>query len=156
MGSRRDFFSFKKTPSVINLPYIKGSIDVCTECRGYCVNACEESIIFKKEGEIPYLDFKNKGCIFCKKCAFVCEEKGKAVLNSLMENIIEGKAKIDVSLCLSYHQVICLSCQDVCKTSIKFSGMFYPEILNTCTACGLCVSICPQGAISIVESQKGK
>ncbi|PAF53210.1 hypothetical protein BKH42_07090 [Helicobacter sp. 13S00482-2] len=150
MHSRRDFFALKKTRAFISLPYVKKNTHTCTKCEGYCVGVCDEGIIFKKEGGIPYLDFTNSGCVFCRKCAFVCQEEKKGVLDPAMEDKIVGKAKIDISSCLAYSKVVCLSCKDICNGFIKFSGMFYPEVLDDCNACGLCVSVCPQGAISIV------
>lgn len=145
-------FSNESKKSFIPLPYQSSSSDFCKECMGECVKACEEKIIFKAENGVPYLDFTQGGCTFCKKCAYICQEKHaqQSVLDVLLEDKIRGVAHIDMLGCLAYHQIICSSCKDACVGAIKFAGFFYPEILETCTSCGQCVKYCPQGAISIV------
>lgn len=157
MFFRRLFSGFNEVKNLfIPLPYQRFSSDFCKECSGECVEVCEEKIVFKIENGIPYLDFTQRGCIFCKKCAYICQENygQQSVLDALLEDKIKGIAKIDTLLCLAYHQIICSSCKDICDGSIKFAGFFYPEILVTCTSCGQCVKCCPQGAISIVPLRK--
>ena len=71
------------------------------------------------------------------------------------ESSLEDKtkiiARIDPLSCLSYHQIVCYSCKDICKEHISFQGLFFPEILSSCIGCDRCIKICPQNAISLIE-----
>ncbi|WP_180675718.1 4Fe-4S binding protein [Helicobacter sp. 11S03491-1] len=147
-----------KTPNVLFLPYEKNSSEFCAQCEGECVSVCEEKIIIKQKGAIPYLDFQSNGCIFCKKCAQICEEyhEEEGVLDSSLEDKILGRAEIMELSCFAYQGVICSSCKDICNGSIKFAGMFYPHVLETCTGCGLCISRCPQGSIQVIALKDKK
>lgn len=149
------FFKSKTKELPVFLPYQRASNDFCNECFGECTSVCKEEIIIKKVGIPPYLNFNTSGCVFCKKCAQVCYETygEESVLDPSLEDKIQAYARIDVLSCLAYHQVICSSCRDRCKDAIKFSGMFYPEVLETCTGCGLCVSACPKDSISILARE---
>ncbi|PAF44433.1 4Fe-4S binding protein [Helicobacter sp. 11S02596-1] len=148
--SLRHFFR-SKSPLVF-LPYQRNSSDFCMQCLGECVDVCAEGIIIKKDEAVPYLDFATNGCVFCKKCAQICEATygENSVLDPSLEDKINARAKIDVIGCLAYHQVICSACKDICDGAIRFSGMFYPEILESCTGCGKCERVCPKDAINIV------
>lgn len=149
---RRGFFSSllpkaKKESNVIRPPYLAKSFDECGEsCNFECQSVCEEQIIRVIDNK-PMLDFSKKGCTFCEKCGIECPQK---VLDIEVSNqkVIKARFEIDVLKCLSWNKTICFSCKDVClEKSIKFYGMFNPEILQNCINCGFCVGVCPSEAI---------
>ena len=139
---------FKKT---IPLPYCKDStiLESCIKCHNSpCVNICPQNIIIKDEYKI-YLDFNNNGCIFCKECAKVCKSDSFGLLDLDLENHINAHININEAKCLAWNKTLCSYCLDVCENkSIKFNAMLYPEILESCTKCGICKSICPVDAIN--------
>lgn len=156
VASRRGFFGalgslFKENKSPIRPPYasIAATFDECRICEGMCVSACEENIIRRDEKGIPYLDFKTSGCSDCTKCLDACTPN---VLNE-PNQFIRGRAKITTMTCMAHHDTICFACKDPCmENAIVFQGMFNPIIISEkCTACGYCVSVCPNGAIEVVS-----
>lgn len=154
-STRRSFFGalgslFKENKGPIRPPYasIMATFDECRICEGMCVSACEENIIRRDEKGTPYLDFKTSGCSDCTKCMDAC------IPNVLSEptQFIRGRAKITSVMCMAHHDTICFSCKDPClENAIVFQGMLNPIIIpEKCTACGYCVSVCPNGAIEVV------
>ena len=152
--NRRDFFKTfsnllnpKKESLLIRPPYTLDSFSECLNCEGNCKDVCEESIIKIDENKSPYLDFSQSGCTFCKECANACSNE---VLSLNNPHTIKAKVEIDSTTCLSWHSTMCFSCKDSCiYNSIKFLGLFRPEIKKSCVGCGFCISICPVDAISI-------
>lgn len=61
------------------------------------------------------------------------------------------------SHCLALNAVDCRLCDDSCEPrAIRFrprlGGQFVPEIeAGSCTGCGDCLTVCPKGALSLVE-----
>ena len=135
----------------IPLPYCKDSntLESCKKCNNNpCISICPTNIIIKEENRI-YLDFKDSGCIFCKKCAEICQSHSLGLLDLSLENYINAKISLNEAKCLAWNKTICSYCADVCDNkSIKFNAMLYPEILESCTKCGMCQSVCPKEAIT--------
>ena len=138
---------FKKQ---IPLPYCKDSniLESCKKCENNpCISICPTNIITKKDSRI-YLDFKENGCIFCKKCAEVCKSDSLGLLD-LRENYINALINLNEAKCLAWNKIICSYCNDVCENkSIEFISMLYPKILESCNKCGMCQSACPKEAIT--------
>ncbi len=134
----------------IPLPYCKDSriLESCIKCKNNsCIDVCPQNII-KKDNYKIYLDFENNGCIFCKKCAIACNEYSLSLLDLNLENHINANISINEAKCLAWNKILCSYCLDACETkSIKFYNMLYPEILESCSKCGMCKSVCPTNAI---------
>ncbi len=160
MIGRREFFKpFSKKEDrevVIRPPYYKEMSlfeSGCLTCKGVCKTCCPEEIITIQNSK-PVLVFKDSGCTYCDECANVCEF---GVLNIEDKRLIEARVSLSVIECLSWNQTMCFSCKDVClDDAIEFLGMFRAEIVyEKCTNCGLCVSVCPVGAIEIEGVDSG-
>lgn len=161
MSGRRDFLSSfgglvkknKKEEAFAPLPpFFDGSkSSVCLDCKeAKCIASCDEGIIKKEEGGVPYLDFSRRGCTFCADCASSCPS---GVFSLEHDKNIKAVFEIDVSSCMAWHNTICKSCFDPClERAIEFCGLFYPSVSpQTCIACGFCVGVCPANAIKITR-----
>lgn len=131
-------------------PYCNDSsiLESCNLCKDSpCIKICDESII-KKDAKGIYLDFEKNGCSFCEKCAIVCKEESFGLLNLNLGKQIFTKIKINQVKCLAWNKTLCSYCGDICENkSIKFIANLYPEILESCTKCGMCKSVCPTDCI---------
>jgi ferredoxin-type protein NapF len=150
-SSLASFFSSTKQEHVIRPPYGNDAItfdSVCKACEGSCVSACEEVIIIRGDDGTPRLDFSNSGCTYCDACALACEPNA---LDVVFKQRIDASVTIDELSCLSWQKTMCFSCKDPCMhNAIDFVGMFRPTIYQeACTACGLCLNVCPTGAIKV-------
>lgn len=138
---------FKKE---IPLPYCNDSskLESCIQCDGNpCINICPQKIIVKDNN--IHLDFNDNGCIFCKKCAEVCKDNSFGVLDLNIGNKINAQINLNEAKCLAWNKTLCSYCLDICDSkSIKFNAMLYPEILESCTKCGMCQNVCPTNAIT--------
>jgi len=159
--SRREFFaSFKKAtasseenerPS-IRPPYGLDEatfLSGCVECEGKeCSESCDENIIKIQDG-MPILDFGMSGCTFCDDCAKACSQGVLSLENVHTSATINALFKIEPQKCLAHNGTICFACKEPCiDDAILFNGMFNPVIdMDSCTACGFCVSRCPTDAI---------
>jgi ferredoxin-type protein NapF len=159
---RRDFFkslgnSFVKKEdgrAIIRPPYFLDAqlFAKCTSCDAKgCQSACDEKIIFVDKDVGCVIDFSQRGCTFCDKCAIACDMDVLKVEHK--QNTITQKIVIDMIGCMSWNDTICFSCKDVCyDNAIDFFGMFRPTINQNCTSCGFCVGVCPSGAIKIKDA----
>ncbi|SHJ50528.1 ferredoxin-type protein NapF [Shimia gijangensis] len=124
--------------------------NTCTSC-GDCVSACPESILFKGEGGLPYVNFSQDGCTFCGDCIEACETGALVADQPWL-----WSASI-ASTCLSEKGVQCRTCQDHCdERAIRFQlvpgGREKLELNSSlCTGCGYCVAPCPVNAISLTQ-----
>lgn len=134
----------------IRPPYTgeKSDFNLCRSCEGSCVIKCEENVLFRDRNGIPYIEFKNSGCTFCKECLNACQY---GVLNNPENEMIHAITTINQSSCLAWNKTMCFSCKDYClEDAIKFMGLFNPQVIaSKCTNCGFCVVSCPVKAIEI-------
>lgn len=130
-------------------------IDGCTRCHA-CVDACETQVLIVKGDGFPEIDFQRAECTFCGRCVAACPEP---VFISIESQPWQRKAIISTT-CLTFQNVACRSCQDVCepnaiKFKLRLGGIAQPELeRDSCTGCGSCISSCPVQAITTSESDK--
>ena len=157
---RRSFFtSFssvvkqkEEVEIVVRPPYNDDNscFERCKECEDTpCIKICDENIIKLSNDKTPILDFSNSGCTYCEECLEICPHE--VLTNSTKK--INVKIEIDISKCVSWHDVMCFSCKDPClDNAIDFLALFRPSINSKCTNCGFCVGVCPSNAIILKNS----
>ena len=125
--------------------------EACTGC-GDCLDACPEAILFKDDGNFPYVDMVDNGCTFCGDCIAACET-GALVADQ------PWPWAVDVSQdCLSAKGVECRACQDFCDSrAIRFRPALGGKVQmqldsSLCTGCGFCIAPCPVDAIYLTQS----
>ena len=150
---RRAFLRTKNQNDAVRLPWLKPNLaftDKCTRC-GDCKTACPEHIIQIGEGGFPEIDFSVAECSFCKECVIHCKED---LFDLTQEKAWDIKANISSS-CLNAESVYCRSCAESCEAeALRFNftttAFVIPEVVvEDCTGCGACVSVCPARAISV-------
>jgi ferredoxin-type protein NapF len=127
--------------------------ETCPDCAHPCVTACEPVIIRMHPADhelagTPYLDFGISGCTFCKACVMACPMEIE-VIESVKPRI--GKARLNRDTCIAWDDVICMSCFGRCDyQAITTVHQRRAQIDNErCNGCGMCVAVCPVGALSI-------
>jgi ferredoxin-type protein NapF len=133
--------------------------DACRGCRQPCVLACEQDIIrIHPDGHalagFPWLDFAGGGCTFCGECIAACP-----LDHTRDATPIPGRVQLMQRRCLGWNDVICLSCKGACGArALELDRHRRVTVaVERCNGCGMCVSICPVGALVVEpDSHAGK
>lgn len=152
---RRRFLRFggRDVSAAIRPPWTEASTftDNCTRC-GACLAACPEKVLINGDGGFPELapSEQTSSCIFCGACADACQEN---VFSLHFEPVIEARVTIMREACLADVGIHCECCRDTCdQAALRFrprlGGPAVPMLdTDRCTACGACLSVCPNDAI---------
>jgi ferredoxin-type protein NapF len=130
-----------------------GFVEQCTRC-GDCIPACPEGLVKEGRGRFPMLDFRTGGCDFCAECVRACKPGALNQDPELDSPPWDLKAHL-LDSCLSLNAVVCCSCGEACDQGaihfkLRTGGIAFPVLSpDTCTGCGECVSVCPNGSIRI-------
>ena len=139
----------------------------CMKCSNACPNGCIEFHDLSAglaNALTPYIKPRSRACILCGECGKACPTGALQPFDnhrdSWLQNVQMGVARVNKSMCYSYHGRTCGACYQACPlagTAIKI-GVFETPIMQPehCVGCGLCEQAClhlPQ-AIRVIPRQR--
>lgn len=153
-----------RMPSGPRPPWSVASFDTDCDACGVCLPICPEAILVPDAAGRPVIDFVRGGCTFCGACDQAClpRDGSAAAIDRAAAGLEEDRLPLVARLggsCISLQGVVCRLCGDPCDArAIRFrpltGGRSLPEISSeTCTGCGICVSACPAGALSMTSPE---
>jgi ferredoxin-type protein NapG len=144
---------FIRPPGALPEEEFKKQCIGCFKCATACPNNCIEMASFEHGREnvhTPVVVPRSRGCILCMRCTEVCptgalQEIGRE--QKVYEKEVKmGVAKLDQSLCFSYHGRTCGVCYRACPLpgkAMTISLLEQPTIhADKCVGCGLCEQAC--------------
>jgi ferredoxin-type protein NapG len=140
----------------------------CFKCGNACPNGCIKFHGFEaglSKVFTPYIKARERGCILCGECADVCPSGALKPFVATREgweaSVKMGTARVNKSMCYSYHGRTCGACYRACPLagSAMKIGIYETPIVqyDHCVGCGLCEQAClhlPQ-AIRVIPSNLG-
>ena len=131
----------------------------CIRC-GKCVEECPADAIFPLGADwgaaagTPAIDPRKKSCVLCTglKCTHVCPS-GALLPTHSNNDVMMGKAQLDVATCLTHHGQSCTVCVEHCPRpgALVLDGPHgeLRVVEEHCVGCGLCEHYCPTEPTSI-------
>jgi 4Fe-4S ferredoxin len=117
--------------------------DCPKSCR-LCLTACPRQVVqLAADGSHVFPD--PAACLRCQQCLLVCRTQAIQIVPKF-----RGRVQINAALC----PPDCTLCLDLCPVHlIVREGQQVYLKTPTCSLCGVCRNICPEGAISIIREE---
>lgn len=148
----RDNIKRQQKPLGFRPPWHQQVMEDCIGCGQECAASCSQKIIRLHPDEhthagTPWLDFSVTGCTFCGDCAEACP----AIEDFDKEDCQIGSLQLVSASCLTWNNVLCMSCIGKCDVRALQLDERRRLVLNenSCTACGMCIHACPVDALGM-------
>lgn len=126
----------------------------CMRCADVCPNGCIKFYGLRDGLDMaftPYIHARSRACIACGECADACPTGALVPFETtplgLLAGVKMGTARLNESLCFSYHGRTCGACYRACPLpgiAMKI-GLYEMPLLqgaDQCIGCGLCEQAC--------------
>ena len=142
-----------RPPGALPEEEFKSACSRCFKCGDACPNGCI-SYSGLSEGIrnlfTPYIRARERACTLCGECSKVCPtgaiQPFEATKESWLADVDMGRARVNESLCYSFHGRTCGACYRACPLAGQALtiGMFETPHVNPdfCVGCGLCEQAC--------------
>lgn len=153
-ASNQPSLRFLRPPGSLSEGEFESRCIRCGKCGETCPNRCIKFFDLQNgvsSMDTPYIIPREQACILCMKCGEVCPSGAiqfyEREMDSILQNVKMGKARVDTNLCLSYQGKTCGVCYRACQlqdVAIKTGMLEQPHVLDGCVGCGLCERSCIQ------------
>ena len=153
-ASNQPSLRFLRPPAALDEEEFLARCIRCGKCGESCPNRCIQFFDLQngmRSLDTPYIIPREQACILCMKCGEACPtgaiQPVAREMQPILDNVHMGKARVDVTLCLSYQGKTCGVCYRACPlqdVAIKTGMLEQPHVLEACVGCGLCERSCIQ------------
>ncbi len=156
---------FLRPPGALEEEEFLGRCINCGQCGEICPNRTIKYFGFENgldSIDTPYIIPREKACILCMKCGDLCPTGAiKPIarkIDTILDGVKMGHARVDESLCLSFQGKTCGVCYRACPlpdVAITVGMLEQPHVTDKCVGCGLCERSCIQmpQAIRIISNR---
>lgn len=151
-GTKYNYTGMQSCKAAVALGGGMKSCDFACLGLGDCQNVCEFDAITVKDGVAAV---NEELCSGCGLCAKTCPKQVISIVVKTPSAVIPCNNKDKGSVARKNCKAACIGCS-ACVRACEFGAVKVENFLATidetkCTACGKCVSACPQKIISVIK-----